>query len=111
MFKKEEVKILLVDADFVWMEEIKVALEEDGFSKIKACVDGKTAMREIADFEPNIMIVEQMTTHKDGLTIIQHVRGCGIEIEVILTTRHISDVLMHKASGLNIQYVIVKPAL
>lgn len=111
MLKKEEEKILLVDADFIWMEEIKVALEEDGFRKIRVCVDGETAIREIAEYEPDIVIVDQMTTHKDGLAVIQHIRDSELDIEVILTTRHISDILMYKASGLNIQYIIVKPTL
>ena len=111
MLKKDEVKILLVDADFIWMEEVKVALEEDGFRKIKVCVDGEAASREIAEFEPDVVIVDQMTTHKDGLAVIQHIRESGLDIEVILTTRHISDILMYKASSLNIQYIIVKPAL
>lgn len=111
MLKKEEVKILLVDADFIWTEEVKVALEEDDFRKIKVCVDGEKAIREIAEFEPDIVIVDQMTTHKDGLAVIQHIRGNELDIEVILTTRHISDILMYKASSLNIQYIIVKPAM
>lgn len=111
MLKKDEVKILLVDSDFIWMEEVKVALEEDGFCKIKICVDGETAIREMAEYEPDVVIVDQMTTHKDGLAVIQHIRESGLDIEVILTTRHISDILMYKASSLNIQYIIVKPAL
>lgn len=111
MLKKEEVKILLVDSDFIWMEEVKVALEEDGFRKIKVCVDGETAIREIAEYEPDLVIVDQMTTHKDGLAVIQHIRESGLDIEVILTTRHISDILLYKASSMNIQYIIVKPAV
>lgn len=111
MLNKEEVKILLVDGDFVWMEEVKVALEEDGFDKVKVCVDGEAAIREIVAYEPDVVIVDQMATHKDGLAVIQHIRGNELDIEVILTTRHISDILMYKASSLNIQYIIVKPVM
>ncbi|MDY3368810.1 sporulation initiation factor Spo0A C-terminal domain-containing protein [Zhenhengia yiwuensis] len=110
MIKKEEVKILLVDADFIWMEEVKVALEEDGFRKIKVCVDGEAAIREIAESEPDVVIVDQITTHKDGVAVIQHIRDSKLDIEVILTTRHTSDILLWKASSLDVQYIIVKPA-
>lgn len=111
MLKKEEVKILLVDSDFVWMEEVRVALKEDSFCKTKTCVDGETAIREMAEWEPDIVIVDQITTHKDGLAVIQHIRESKLEVEVILTTRHISDILMWKASSLDVQYIIVKPAV
>lgn len=111
MLKKDEVKILLVDADFIWMEEVKVALEEDGFRKIKVCVDGEAASREIAEFEPDVVVVDQMTTHKDGLAVVQHIRESELDIEIILTTRHTSEILLWKASSLDVQYIIVKPVL
>lgn len=109
--KKEEIKILLVDVDFIWMEEVKVALEEDGFKKIKICSDGETAIREIAEYEPTIVVVDQIITHKDGLAVIQHIRECNLDIEVILTTRYVSEVFLRKVSNLDVQFIIAKPAL
>ncbi len=111
MLKKEEAKILLVDADFIWVEEVKVALEEDGFVKIKSCMDGEIAIREIAAFEPDVVVVDQMTTHRDGLAIIQHIRETQQDIEIILTTRHTSEIVLWKASSLGVQYIIAKPAI
>lgn len=111
MLKKEEVKILLVDADFVWMEEVKVALEETGFKRIKVCIDGEAALREVAEYEPDVVVVDQMLTHKDGLAVIQHIRQSGIDIEVILTTRYMSEILLWKATSLDVHYIIPKPTL
>ena len=111
MLKKDETKILLVDTDFIWLEELKVALEEDGFITVKVCIDGEAAIREIAEFEPDVMIIDQMTTHRDGLAIIQYIRESKQDIEIILTTRHTSELLLWKASSLDVQYIIAKPAV
>ena len=108
-FQKEEIRILLADADFIWLEELKVALEGEGFQEIKVCMDGESAIRETTEYMPHIVITDQLLKHLDGLTIMQYIKDNNLPVNAILTSSYVSNVLLHKAAELEAQFIITKP--
>lgn len=77
-------KILIVDDDENICEVIKMYLENSGYDT-RVCYDGKDVMSEFLDFKPDLVILDIMLPHVDGLDVLKNIRK-EYETPIIMLT-------------------------
>ncbi|MEE9416388.1 MAG: response regulator transcription factor [Acidimicrobiales bacterium] len=87
-----EYRVLLAEDDKSVRESLTRALGFEGY-KVNAVTDGGQALGEIAEFDPDVIVLDVMMPNVDGLSACRRIREKGISTPVlILTARHeVSD--------------------
>lgn len=62
-------KLLIAESSSVFASALYKALEKD--YRIQVCADGRRALELLADFRPDILIINLMLPDTDGLTVLQ----------------------------------------
>ena len=79
--------ILVVDDEHTIRDVIRRYLERDGFT-VREAADGQTALREIEESLPDLIVLDLMLPGVDGLAITRHIRQ-----------RHTVPIIMLTAKG------------
>ncbi|HLB47388.1 MAG TPA: response regulator transcription factor [Anaerolineales bacterium] len=79
--------ILVVDDEHTIRDVIRRYLERDGFT-VREAADGQTALREIEENLPDLIVLDLMLPGVDGLAITRHIRQ-----------RHTVPIIMLTAKG------------
>jgi DNA-binding response OmpR family regulator len=78
--------ILVVDDDPKIVELVRMYLERERFAVITAA-DGRSAIREIEERAPRLVVLDLMIPELDGYAVIRRVRGMGDVPILILSAR------------------------
>jgi two-component system response regulator ResD len=76
--------ILIVDDDENIADLIKLYLENSGYST-KLCYDGKEAVSVYAEYKPDLVLLDVMLPHMDGIDVLKAIRKDS-EVPVIMLT-------------------------
>ena len=79
-------KILLVDDDPAVLATVKPFLQRAGFF-VTSAVDGKDALRKVASFEPDLIVLDILMPHVDGREVLRRLRQAGNWTHVIMLTQ------------------------
>jgi len=77
--------ILLVDDEVEFISTLAERLELRGINA-RVTHDGESALREVADEEPQVMVLDVMMPGLKGLDVLQRVRESHPKVQVILLT-------------------------
>lgn len=77
-------KILIVDDDVNICEVIKMYLENSGYST-KSCYDGKVAQEAFLEYRPDLVLLDIMIPHVDGIDLLKWIRK-DYETPIIMLT-------------------------
>jgi len=66
-------KVLIVDDDVNICEVIKMYLESSGYAT-RLCNDGKDAFHTFLDYKPDIVLLDIMLPHIDGIDVLKEIR-------------------------------------
>ncbi len=69
----ESGSVLVVDDDPKILELVRVYLQRAGYAVVTA-VDGEDALRKIEAHRPNLVVLDVMLPHVDGLVLARHLR-------------------------------------
>lgn len=83
----ENLKILVLDDERVFRDEIKEFLETDGF-EVHLAPKPSAAFELLKQYEIDIMILDLKLPEMDGITVLQKVKEQYHDIEVIMITGH-----------------------
>lgn len=75
---------------------------------VTTCTDGKTALELLLNLKPNILILDLMLPHKDGITLLEDAYPC-IPPVILATTGHNSDYVRQSAATKGIGYIMMSP--
>lgn len=78
--------ILIVDDEPTIVEVVQLYLQREGF-EVTTAADGQAALAAVARRRPDLMILDLMLPHIDGLEIIRQVRASGALPIIMLTAR------------------------
>lgn len=78
-------RILLIEDDSELSKAIQVHLKKEGY-QTDICNDGNDAIFYINKFTHDIIILDRMLPGKDGLSLLNDLRGQGITTPVIMVT-------------------------
>lgn len=100
-------KLLVADGT----EEFPMALSDHlrGAYTLRICRTGLEALELLADFRPDILVLDLMLPELDGLSLLQQAAANGHRPTVLATTRYVSDYVLETAQRFGVGYVMVKP--
>ena len=76
---------------------------------VRVCHDGQTAMTQLRERKPDLMILDLLLPELDGISLLHAAAAEGIVPHVLGLTRFSSDYVMESAEKLGISYLMMKP--
>ncbi|MDA3138731.1 response regulator transcription factor [Vibrio metschnikovii] len=76
-------RILLIEDDPRIASFIERGLKAEGH-QIQHLNDGQYAVETVINYEPDLLILDRMLPHCDGLTICQQIRSAGIDVRILM---------------------------
>ena len=100
-------KLLIADSSEIYTSALASAL--DGQFQIFICHDGDTALELLQREAPDVLVLNLMLPHKDGLTVLQQ---AAVHPGVILAiTMHMSAYVEQAVTKLDIDYTMIAPSV
>lgn len=79
-------KVLIVDDDENICEVIKMYLQSSGYDT-RLCHDGKEAQEVFLDYKPDLVLLDIMLPHVDGIDVLKWIRKEGETPVIMLTAK------------------------
>ncbi len=79
------IRVLVVDDEPTLAEVLGSVLRYEGWD-VRTAADGRTAVREARDFEPDAVILDIMLPDFDGLEVLRRIRGVNPHVCVLFLT-------------------------
>ncbi|MBB6734717.1 response regulator [Cohnella zeiphila] len=104
-------KVLIVDDEYYFRQALKVTLpwEELGFRIAGEAKNGEEALARMAEWEPDIVLVDINMPIMDGIDFIQNVRGSERDPKFIVLTGHNEFAYAKQAVQLGVFNYVLKP--
>jgi putative two-component system response regulator len=83
-----ELKILVIDDEPVNTELFEAILADRGYARVKSINDSRVALQTCRTFEPDLILLDLMMPHVDGIAILEALRSepDGVYMPVIVLT-------------------------
>ena len=104
-------RILCVEDEASLQAVAKLALESIGMFKVKTCASGEEAIKEAADFAPDLILLDVVMPGMDGPTTLQALREQASlrEVPIVFMTGRTSPDEVSFYKSLGARGVIHKP--
>jgi CheY-like chemotaxis protein len=111
MARKTLKKILVAEDEPDIQAVLQIALEDVGEFNIKICSSGLEVLKNIDAFEPDLILLDMMMPHMDGLTTLSEIRKLPRfnKVPVIFVTAKSQNSEIAHYMQLGAQNVITKP--
>ena len=100
MIKSHPIKILVVEDDFELAEMLCAFLQCNGYLT-KHAADGIQALKKLESAEPDLLILDIILPHIDGITLLKKLRteGCYIPIILLTEKKSVENILIGFDTG------------
>lgn len=108
----DKISICLVDDNKELVEMMEnYFYEQEDMEVVGTAFNGKECMDMLTEIEPDILLLDIIMPHQDGLAVLKSLRNMDLEKEpnVIMLTAFGQEDVMKKASDLGAAYFILKP--
>tara|TARA_S200000501_G_C20562481_1_gene629407 strand:+ start:183 stop:740 length:558 start_codon:yes stop_codon:yes gene_type:complete len=103
-------KILVIDDDISISTIIKESLMNDGFNNILTLSNGEEGLKNFADYDPDLVILDMQMPIMDGIEFLEKINTKPSDtFSIIVLTGKIEDESIEKAFGLGINAYLRKP--
>lgn len=108
---KERLSVIIVDDNHDFVYVVEECLHRDGFEVIGKAHDGETAVKEIINKKPDIVLLDVVMPLMSGISVLEHLRENQIRPlpVIIMITAVGQDKYIRKALSLGAEYYILKP--
>ena len=100
-------KVLVADSNVALCAAVMDAF--DGRYSVSVCHDGKTALQQIRQLQPDIVWLDLLLPGMDGITILQTAKLAGICPAVIACTRFLGEGMETELLDCGVQYLMLEP--
>ncbi|WP_100400481.1 response regulator YycF [Bacillus sp. FJAT-44742] len=83
-------KILVVDDEQPIADILEFSLDKEGF-EVQVAYDGKEAVEKVHEFEPDLVLLDIMLPHQDGMEVCREIRK-HFEMPIIMLTAKDSEI-------------------
>ncbi len=91
------VRVLVVDDEPVLADLLRMALRYEGW-EVRTAGTGTTALREVRDFGPDVVVLDVMLPDLDGMAVLRRLRSQGEDVPVLFLTA--KDAVEDRVAGL-----------
>jgi CheY-like chemotaxis protein len=105
-------RILVVDDEPVNVALLQGVLEDEGFTQVRATLDSRQALATIADFRPDVLLLDLMMPWMDGYSVLEQLRvllPAGEFFPVMVLTADITETAKRRALSLGANDFLTKP--
>ena len=85
------VRVLIVDDEPLLADLLAMAMTTEGWSA-RTANDGQVALRLAREFHPDVVVLDVMMPHVDGLQVVSRLRGRGNDVPVLFLTARNSEI-------------------
>ena len=89
----KKTSVLLADKDEVSLQNLKMVLEGQGYQVISLVKDGRTALKQVQDLKPDIVILEYELLLLDGLEVAKIVEEQKLSSVVLISAQKNKDII------------------
>lgn len=100
-------KVLIADASEDWREQLEGMLEE-GY-QVRSSGDGNQVLQMLAEFRPDVLVLDLMLLGTDGLSVIKALHDSGSKPRLIVTGRYFSNFVTGALERYQVDSVMLKP--
>lgn len=92
------------------LQEIQRQFAEDGEFEVIGCsVDGISAITEVKDLKPDVLITDLVIKGYDGICVIAKLKEIGVKTKIIVLSALCGEEIVGRAMGAGANYFLVKP--
>lgn len=104
-------KILIIDDEPLNVALLEDMLSEAGYKQVRSVTDSRVAVATCGTFVPDLVLLDLMMPHVDGLSILHSLRSAGDEffLPVIVLTADASEETKRAALGAGATDFLLKP--
>ncbi len=107
---KEKIKILIADDNFDFASTIANYIEmQDDMEVLAIAIDGLEAFEKIRDLKPDVVLMDMIMPHVDGIGVLEKLNATGIMPICIMISAVGQDAITARAIELGAKYYMVKP--
>ena len=107
---KEKIKILIADDNFDFASTIASYIEmQDDMEVQGIAIDGQEAFEKIKDINPDVVLMDMIMPHVDGIGVLEKLNSEGIMPICIMISAVGQDSITARAIELGAKYYMVKP--
>jgi two-component system, NarL family, nitrate/nitrite response regulator NarL len=101
-------KIVVVDDHPIALAGLEMLLSgERDMGVVARCADGYEAVRAVATYQPDVLVVDQDMPVMDGVAILKHLRAAGDRTPVVLLATA-NNQRLNEAVGLDVEGIVFK---
>ena len=100
-------KLLIIDPSDDFCSMLADIVKEK--FEVRICYDGESGLDTIADWDPEMVVINPVLRKLDGITMLQRAAEKGHCPGVLMVTAYSSEYLEEKARQMNIGYLMLKP--
>jgi putative two-component system response regulator len=106
-----KMKILIIDDEPLNVALLEDMLSEAGYKNLRSVTDSRRALEVCDTFAPDLILLDLMMPHVDGLAILHSLRSAGGEVflPVIVLTADASEETKRAALGAGATDFLLKP--
>lgn len=104
-----KIKVLIVDDNVNYCNEIKAELLRYGLFEVTACYDGMTALSECARLHSDVMILDLVMPNIDGMEVLKNITEKNMSVNVIAMSLPIGDEFITGALRAGAKFYMTKP--
>ena len=107
---KEKIKILVADDNFDFASTIATYIDmQDDMEVLGIAIDGKEAFEKIKELNPDVVLMDVIMPHIDGIGVLEKLNAEGIMPTCVMISAVGQDSITSRAIELGAKYYMVKP--
>jgi putative two-component system response regulator len=106
-----KMKILIIDDEPANVALLEAILTDNGYSRLCALSDSRKVLETCRTFEPDLLLLDLMMPHIDGLTILTALRGQPTEVflPILILTADVNEETKRSALRAGATDFLLKP--
>lgn len=107
---ERNIRVVIADMDQEFRTALSGALQaEEGIEVVGTAADGDSALEQVRDLAPDLLLTDLMLPGLDGLSLLHRVVDEGYKIGVFVISAFASDLTAVECSGLGVSHFLRKP--
>lgn len=101
--------IVIADDSYVTRAVLAILLEGAGHQVLGQFENGRDALRAVPTLRPDVLLVDMLMPHLDGLDVVRGLRAQGLPTKIIMLSSVSVLAKVREAKAVGVDYYILKP--
>ncbi len=102
-------RVMVIDDSKTMRNIERSILNQLGYNEVEEASDGQDAMTKVAEFNPDLLLIDWNMPNMDGITFVKAYRGQGHKTAIIMVTTENEKTRVIEAIKAGVNNYVVKP--